>query len=104
MEPTQEEKQKFLEACGASVSGGIFTFNDGQGGFSVAFWEPTLDFLFKHAVPKVCKGDLHLEVYTTLEDTAVTIKRATNTVSFRCLEDPAQALFWALSSALDKTP
>ena len=72
-----------------------------QHAYSLLFTN-SLDVCFKWLVPKLVSGDLHIEWYTTDEDTAVTIKRGTDTISFVCQSNPALALCLAIEKLIDK--
>lgn len=68
-------------------------------------WRPftkSLDTCFKLLVPKLVSGDIHIEWYTTSDDTAVHLKRATSTVAFVCHPNPALALCLAIEKLIDK--
>ena len=61
----------------------------------------SLDACFKWLVPKLVSGDIHIEWYTTVEDTAVELKRATTTVAFVCQPNPALAFCLAIERLID---
>ena len=96
-EPTQEQKTEFLEWCGARIHTECFTFDMGEGSFSIAFWIPTLDFLFKHAVPKL--GDTEIRFIRSYVGTAVKIDDKSTPKLEEFYGDPALALLWAIDKA-----
>ncbi len=61
----------------------------------------SLDTCFKWLVPKVVNGDIHIETYTTDEETAVTLMRACDTVAWACDKSPALALCKAIERLID---
>lgn len=61
----------------------------------------SLDACFKWLVPKLVSGDIHIEWYTRVDDTAVELKRATSTIAFVCQPSPALALCLAIEKLID---
>lgn len=91
------DKKRFLKWCGARVYGNMFTFDNGGGSFSIPFWQPDLDFIFRHAVPKL--EECHL--ITFRQDEYYSIAKLNGKVEDATDKDPAQALFKALLKVID---
>ena len=58
-EPTQEQIKELWEWCGLKLRNGTFYNTDNKPHYKLGYFPPTLDSLFKDAVPKA--GHLKLE-------------------------------------------
>jgi len=96
MKPTQNQKKEMLEWCGADIYAGLFTFRNGEGSWSVASWEPSLNWLFRFAVPRL-NNDYYIDIMNYRDKWQARVQSKSGLVGSKEVhKDPALALFWAI--------